>query len=94
MLFSKEICGLNREKLWTVPHLPEAMDSSWTPDLTTAAWITAAAVTHTDHSFYDDEFFYLLWGKEKRKKGNQIDNPGNVVPLTENTSGLDVLGEV
>ena len=65
----------------------------WTSDLTTAAWITAAAVTHTDHSVYDYEIF-LQGGKEEKKKGIQMDDPGNLFPLTQNLSWLDVHGEV
>jgi hypothetical protein len=39
----------------------------WTSDLSTAAWITASAVTHTDHSVYDYDIF-SHWGKGNRKK--------------------------
>lgn len=42
----------------------------WTPDLPTAAWITArldVAVTHTAHRSDDNDFF--LSGKEKKKGG-------------------------
>ena len=66
----------------------------WTSDLTTAAWITAAAVTHTDHSVCDYDFFFLFWGKGNQEKGYRMDDPGNFVPLTINVSYSDGLGEV
>jgi hypothetical protein len=114
MPFPKDTGNLSREALWTVTHLTEAVDSSWTgastrpqpdhnllgqvivwtSDLTTAAWITAVAVTHTDHSVYDDEISSSLQGKGDQEKGDQMDDPGNFVPLTKNGSESDRLGEV
>lgn len=114
MPFSKDTCLESEETLWTVTHLTEAMDSSWTAedsrpqpdhnllgqvivwtsDLTTAAWITAVAVTHTDHSVYDYKISFPFWGKWEQEKGDQMDDPGNFVPLTKKVSESDELGEV
>ena len=114
MPFSKDTGNLSRKALWTVTHLTEAVDSSWTAastrpqpdhnllgqvilwtfDLTTAAWITAVAVTHTDHSVYCCEISFLFWGKGNQEKGDRMDDPGNCVPLTKNVSYSDGLGEV
>jgi len=67
---------------------------TWTSDLTTAAWITAAAVTHTDHSVYDYEISFLYWERKEQKKGYQMDDPGNSVPLTKTVSHSNGHGEL
>jgi hypothetical protein len=118
MSFPKDTGNLSRKALWTVTHLTEAVDSSWTAastrpqpdhnllgqvivwtsDLTTAAWITAAQLPTLTTASATTKSILLFWGegngKGEQQKGNQMDDPGNYVPLTKNVSVSDGLGEV
>ena len=118
MPFLKDTDISSREALWTVTHLTEAMDSSWTAedsrpqpdhnllgqvivwtsDLTTAAWITATQLPTLTTASATTKSILLFWGqgngKGEQQKGDQMEDPGNSVPLTKNVSESEGHGEV